>query len=474
MNVITIFALYCILTVFIVTGIIIFYFNFASILHFRWYIDYFKMKENICKNNHHSKLEIETVRYNLYRFLNSINKNEETYENIKEKYSSSFYFLLCFFLILIIALYFIYGIFIPLIIYLFLYCLFGILNSYIIKNFSKIDDILKDPESDFHKYGNLYKILNYLITLNQMDNDSIIFNEEKFNIVPLTFKQILEKNIFAYENSSNTSKIKLIKQDMYEQLDFLKFLVLENISPFYLKFFDDIYITYYDSILNTRQKIYLSVLDKNVTYNDVKKGFNNIKDLVSLEENKQTTLASDLNKAISDLYVSNPFANSLEYNETNHQSILRSWTKMYNLYSKSQDVNSNKSDFYIKVQIQLLDIKYNLDLCESKKIFQDLNKKIHERLNFKDIPDNDYLLYLYKNKDILFTTNSNFDDILDAVNNQGTYVYAYIFFISIFFVLFSHAVFVLFNNEYYFFILVAIFIIFLFIGKIVSSQFSSA
>jgi hypothetical protein len=79
-----------------------------------------------------------------------------------------------------------------------------------------------------------------------------------------TFDKYLESNISQIYNTSNQNEINYLKMQSYKKLDFIKYINLDEISPFYFKeYFDNIYI------IVDNNKIFLNNISDNSLINNM-------------------------------------------------------------------------------------------------------------------------------------------------------------------------------------------------------------
>lgn len=245
--------------------------NLINLIKIKWNNDYFKENFNQCYIlNNKSLYELETYRHKLYKYIYNIdNKNYEDSVNTNIITFKIIIILLILILLLSIKdLYINYkkeklSIIVILVIVLIIYI--NIRNK-IAENHKKIEESKKNKDNNINKYRIVYKILNCLLYL---DNKNNIKNEIlKFKINKIennkTFDKYLESNISQIYNTSDINQINYLKMQGYEKLDFIKYLNLDEISPFYFKeYFDNIYIILED------QKIFLKDISDNKIINDM-------------------------------------------------------------------------------------------------------------------------------------------------------------------------------------------------------------
>lgn len=221
--------------------------------------DYYDVNYKQCYIlNNKSLYELETYRYNLNNYIYNIDNSN--YKNTTNRYKLIYIILIILlfvFLILYSSTKNIKGI----IIILILIIIYIYIGNIVIKNHKKIEELKKNNNNKLYKYNLTYKILNILLYLN---DDNINIKEEIFKfktdkkINKNTFDNIIKSNISYIYNISNELEIKYISDNAYKKRDFLKFINLDNTSPYYFQeYFDDIYI------INNKNKIYLKDIVNN-------------------------------------------------------------------------------------------------------------------------------------------------------------------------------------------------------------------
>jgi len=168
--------------------------------------------------------------------------------------------------------------------------LFVVGGTLIKTSYDDINHIITKEYNDIYVYMVIYKILNAIISIN--DEKDVVFdyiNTELRNTK--TFTQELEYNIASYENLSNTSKIISMKINAFETLDFLKYMVLDRLSPYYYKYFDNIYVKMPGN--GGGDKIYIDNIYKNKTYKATQKidaAYKKINELIKNKLSKNTII----------------------------------------------------------------------------------------------------------------------------------------------------------------------------------------
>lgn len=245
--------------------------NLINLIKIKWNNDYFKENYNQCYIlNSKSLYELETYRHKLYKYIYNIENNnfENTINTNKITFKLIIIILIILLLLNIKDIYINYtinkvliSIVILVIILIYIY-----INNKISSDYEKIDNAKKDKTNNINKYRIVYKILNSLLYLD--DNNNIINEKLNFKINKIknnkTFDKYLESNISQIYNTSNINEINYLKMQSYKKLDFIKYINLDEISPFYFKeYFDNIYI-----ILDNN-KIFLNNISDNSIINDM-------------------------------------------------------------------------------------------------------------------------------------------------------------------------------------------------------------
>jgi hypothetical protein len=458
--------------------------NFLPMLELKWYIDYFKITDKLCDKVSASKLEIESLRYNIYNFLTS----DDQYKKLEKEYTSSYYalivtitftfvvaivliclsyitedswfydyfkdsYILAFFVgsnntsvgIILIALTIIYAMF---------YIIITTVNTVILDNFKNINAYIVDPQTDLCKYYLTYKILNAIIMISNLENKVFEYNYDKLNEKEDTLDIIIEKNIASYANLTNGADIKNIKIQAYRDLDFLKYLVFDRASVYYLKYFNNPYIRMPTKITNqydVTENVYL-------------------KDLYNKHNNKSKETVAKIGELYSKLKT------DIEAIDGNQDLKSKCETGKDAITPKSicefvvNDIKVPIRDFRyaLKTLVQKEDfankIKPILDEIESYQGEYDVvNELIYDKLKGSvhiDVPDKDYIKYFLQNQDVLFDRTKT-KDIIDKLDYQGNFVFAYIFYWIVLFFIISHCLFIYIASPIYTYMLLCILIAYL-------------
>ena len=271
--------------------------NFSTMLEYKWNIDYISTKEKICEKKQWTKLEAESLRYNLALFL--YNPENEQFARINKEFSMTYWLLLNyirvgFVCLVIFALVSYSEIFIiTMVLLLIFYALYSFLAFIIEKSFQHLkDDYENKKDNVVFKYFTLYKIVGAIIKISNLQESKIEFANDKLNSNELTFDEFLENNIASYERLHNTSRVKNIKLEAYENNDFLKYMVLNRYSPYFNKYFDNVYIRVplrYTNQYDMSENIFIQDL-----YNN-QQNQNNIDDIITKLKVLNTSIKNKIN-----------------------------------------------------------------------------------------------------------------------------------------------------------------------------------
>lgn len=218
--------------------------NCYAFLILKWHNDYSISIENACNDLNQYHLEYETYRHNIYRFLYNIDNNNFT--NSINLYTNTYYIIIL--LITIILISYIKNIInlktehlMMLFIFILFYIIYIYIGNIIISNYEKLKNILHDDTNDIYKYAKIYKILNAIMYINNFKDNVLGYTD--INIRSRKFDDVITNNIASYINSANTAKIVDVKMKAYNKLDFIKYITLDQSSPYYFKYyFNNIYI----------------------------------------------------------------------------------------------------------------------------------------------------------------------------------------------------------------------------------------
>lgn len=461
MNILSEYGLYIILLVVALIWATLYLYNFFTILNFKWHLDYYKSKDSACESSAGSKLENETLRYNIYSFLFQNQDNDVHISIFSQNFKSSFYSFISYYSIIIIAFVgysFVYKQYLDISIYAFLliiYITYTTTNAVIVRNFNDIQEHTKNEENNISIYFNLYKILNAIILIGNVQDVPMEYSYHKLNYKILTFDEILEKNISSSENVANTSMVLQLKSKAIKRLDFAKYFTFDMSSPFFIKYFENIYIRLPESSTNTfdiSENIYLrdihSNRNKSVNYNNIRKHFDKMSEILK-QESRDTYI--NINNKITQEYPIDSNDLNEEYNKmrkfvSNIQTLLENDIKL----KQYDNVLYNEvDDILLSVNMILRNHQYN-------HVYEHINDLIRSKLeknNVKlEIPNNDFIEYFLNNIDILINENSqdnNFNDILNLLTYQANFIYSYVVYWIIILLLISHYSYINLNGIYH-------------------------
>lgn len=466
--------------------------NFTSLLNMKWYIDIFKLNNAICLQNSVSGFEIESMRYNLSEFIKT------KYQNFKSTFLSSkklieYFFIIISSLLILFSYYKPYCILITIIVILFGF-VYYLLSSYIKNRFSDVDAILLNQDSDINVYQNTFTILNALIKVSEIQNDVFEINNNKFNIENKTLDKIIENNIASYYNLSVSAKVLEIKQKAYEDLDFLKFVILNKESLHYLKYFEDIY---FKEVENNKFKdefdesfedrIYIKDITKNIVDFDVIR--NNFKKILKILQDINDELPKEYNDILE--YIQNDLP-IIEETDSLQDMV----DKYKNFYyheiffhehaesgKKPRKLNTNylKNTNSIEIIQMINEIQYNLDneayIEKYKKLNENLKRMLAGRVK---IDNNDFIKYLSTNYDIINSDTNYFQDennvkgeplqnTINAFDRIGNSIYVYVIFIMCIVIFLQHYIFITKSLKEY--IIIMFTIVFVIIVTILSHKY---
>jgi hypothetical protein len=456
-------------------------------------------RDKACLKTNWAKYEIETFRYNLYRFLLYPVDKEESYEYINKTFTNSHYLFISFFGIfllvcLIIILYFhlsrntedILFTYISYFILLAMYIIYTTINTVLVSKFESMKHMIEQDNNAIKIYHNVYTILNALLYISDTKDIIVEYTNEKLNNIPMTFDAILHQNIAAYENISNTSKIVQLKNVCYENLDFLKFFTFDKLSAYYFKYFKNPFIRlpeYSELQYDISQNLYLTDLylkrNNSIHYEAVKIEFDKI--VTALQDEKRDTYDSIKKHIVNNYPDKNEYAPILECYET----VLR-------LFTKDKALEEYNLSLATEIEKYIQEIDRLLKSYADNKIYIQINSLIHKtlveknkELNLGNLPKNrldilnqdkpitpvqDYIRYYLENQDILFDSeserSSRFYDWINLINSYANYIYAYFLYFIFIFCTFSHYLYHKINDTYYVFIMVGVITLYFLYGYI--------
>ena len=237
--------------------------NIINLVKIKWNNDYLNLSSMQCKDTNNALYEYETYRYNLYNYLENSKYNNSIY-----KYKVT-YNIINILIIVLLVLYLIKKKNKIVILLFLLYIIYSYINYNINIELKTIENNKTDTSNYYYRYSKIYKILNSLLYL---DDDNNILNQQlqyynKDLNNDKTFDEILSFNISNIYNISNSLEINNKKKEAYKKLDFVKYITLNELSPYFFKdYFDNMYV-----ILDNN-KYYLNELDSyDLINNKIKK-----------------------------------------------------------------------------------------------------------------------------------------------------------------------------------------------------------
>jgi hypothetical protein len=290
--------------------------------------------------------------------------------------------------------------------------------------------------------------------ISNLENKVFEYNYDKLNEKEDTLDIIIEKNIASYANLTNGADIKNIKIQAYRDLDFLKYLVFDRASVYYLKYFNNPYIRMPTKITNqydVTENVYLKDLynkhnnKSKETVAKIGELYSKLKtDIEAIDGNQDLKSKCETGKdAITPKSICEFVVNDIKVPIRELRYDLKSMIK--------------EEDFANK-------IKPILDEIESYQGEYDVvNELIYDKLKGSvhiDVPDKDYIKYFLQNQDVLFDRTKT-KDIIDKLDYQGNFVFAYIFYWIVLFFIISHCLFIYIASPIYTYMLLCILIAYL-------------
>ena len=482
-------GIYFVLYAFIILGILFYAQSFICILNFKWYTDMYYARDKACLKTNWAKYEIETYRYNLYRFLLYPVDKTESYENIFQTYKNSHYLFISFFAIfllvcLIIIVYFnlsrntedILFTYISYFVLLVMYIIYTTINTVLLSKFESIQNMLGQENNAIQIYHNVYTILNALLYISDTEDIILEYTNEKLNEIPITFDTILHQNIAAYENLSNTSKIVQLKNVYYENLDFVKFFTFDKLSAYFSKYFKNPFIRlpeYSELQYDISQNLYLTDLyskrNNSVNYEVVKLEFDKI--VTALKDEKRETYVNIRQHIL------------INYPDKNeYQPMSDCYEMLFRLFTKDKALEEYNVSLATEIRKYIQNIDNMLKSHHDNTLYIQINSLIHKtlieknkELNLGNLPKNrldilnedkpitpvqDYIKYYLHNQDILFDSESErsarFYDWTNLINSYANYIYAYFLYFIFIFCTFSHYLYHRINDTHYVFIMIGL------------------
>lgn len=372
------------LTLIVLIYLILFIINFSSLFMIKWRCDLIDSNNLLCNQKKISKLELESYRYNICRYLYNIDDN--SFNDNQIIFYNSYYgvmtitsiFLLSYFYFIIFKLFKFNDInsfnnqypflIITISIVLFYYIYYIIFGINIIKERDYLNNYILSQDNTLYKYYSLYKIINAIIDISDLKNDILEFSNPNIeNIV--TLDKFIENNIASYYNIYNSYEIKNIKTISYNDLDFLKYITLDSLSVFYFKnYFDNIYI----KLPDTNNQIYLDKLYNNKNKNKTDTINNELYDNINFLIHKK------INNHNKDL--------NIKINIPNDDYI------KYILDNKNIILNDKNNTFFSILQNKL---KYYTNFIYNYLIYFILIFFIFSHYLFISINDTTYIIFLF-------------------------------------------------------------------------------
>lgn len=466
---------YVIIWSIIITGLVLFIINFAEMLRFKWYIDYFKAHDKICS----TRYEIESYRYRLYSFLYNINDTiySTIYENYKNTYIIFITYLTCFVIVFFYISYhnksytslYVYAFFII------MWIVYTTVNGLILDSFNKINQHINNNEKYLYRYSVIYKILNAIMTISNLKDTNLQFSFDKFNKND-TLDTIIEKNIGNYENIINLSKIRNIKKEAYQNLDFVKYLVLDKMSPYYLKYFDNVYIRLPENATNVfsnSENTYLKDLYVNrvfsIDYIDLKKQINSIN--TKIDEQKAYT--NNVYQVIYDT-IKNSYPIDTIDKTSYINNILKLCDDLKKVFYTDKSLPKYNNELYEFVNKTLNNIQVIVNTFGLSDTYKNINMLIQQEIKGKnninyEVPNDDYIEYFLENKDMVMEDkNTMYDEFVAQFDNHNKYVYSYLVYLVIILMFILHSIYVYNNNGTYAIIVCILLILYFVIMRLYS------
>jgi hypothetical protein len=453
-----------------IIGTICLIINFICVLDFKWHIDYFVSKNAVCEKLRWTAFEVESIRYNFAAFLKG-----KKFESIQTDFINT-YSIVTVALGLLISLaalllliqnksklpfgnstieklekqisehvgkyYWIIFATVPMLI------IFITVTSKYKTNFDEIQ-----ADSSLNAYYNVYKIVSTVMVLSGMKDVELKYALE--GLGKDTLDNILEKNIASYEEIYISSKVKEIKQEAYKNLDFLKYLVFDKYSPYYLPYFDNIYMRHKMAENRFLEDLYLKY-DKKKTapiryISDIQGQFSNNGKLYTGTDQTLKNIEKDFTNKVNKLNTEITFENI--YTNYNH---MKQFLNEMNTALVS-NVPKLESDLYTYAKEQ-----FNRTDVKAMNEYVNLNMDIRSMLEssgakLEGVTDHDYIKYYIEHKEIL-TSETKLDDVFKKIKEQSNYAYMYYVYLSIIFLLVSHYIFNITDRSTYIYILGAILI----------------
>jgi len=455
---------YAIISFVMVILLVLFYYNFMSILKFKWILDYMKTEENVCYESNGAKYEGDTKKHKMAKFLYD-KLFEISYFSLKDDFTKSFYVYVTFYSIICIALLisfypYIFTMYKFYLILFIIYVSYTTVNSLIVKNFQDIDFKRNEDDGYIRQYYKLYKIINALLIVANIYDEPMEYMYDKLNYKQRTFDDMLKKHISSHFNLSNTSNILQYKTKLINDLDIAQVFVFDKLSPYYLKYFDNIYLinTTNDNI---EDKIYLrdifSYRNSSVNFHKVRVEFDLLNKLITEYDENSESIPIETNSTYKKIQevIENypPDALDIETQYNNLWDILRNINV---IIDNDKQLSAFNSVLFTKVMNQINSIKRSLYSQKNNEVYNEINVKIKELLKKEaiDVEEDDYIKFFFRHQDLIMNMDDNnafkiYSDVFNLLTYQSEYVYAYIVFCTIILLSIMHYIYVSFDNYTY-------------------------
>lgn len=448
-------------------GVALFFLNFTEVMTFRWYIDYFKLHEKICA----SRYEVERYRYRLYAFLYNI--HDKTYSRLYENYKTTYILFITYFSLFVFALvgvsYWV-NIYTSAVIYAFIiviWIVYTTVNGLLLDSFIKINASLTDKDKYIYKYSAVYKILNAIMKISNLKNAELEHSFSELNRGD-SLDKMIEHNIAIYENINNISKIKNVKNKAYDELDFVKYLVLDRMSPYYLTYFDNVFIRLPDSSGNhfdSSENVYLLDISNSrlnaidhVQINKIMKGIS--AKINELDKHKNATYIKIKNLINNDYPTETIDSNSYV------SKIFDLYRSVEGTFDGGASLPEYNNELYVFIKRSLTDIRGMVESHSMKEEYGNINSLIKKELAHNstvslDVENGDYIQYYLDNKDVIFEEDKHsYDKFVQQFDKHNEFIYAYFVYILILLLLLMHYMYVNINHNAYAFIISGVIILY--------------
>lgn len=407
--------------------------NFNSMMNFKWFIDYFIAKDDICNNYRWTKFECETFRYGMAHFL--YDDELKTYENLEQDFNITYGFILVAIILIISVL--------------------------IVFNTGIINNKYKQAKNSFRDFGS--KSSKYWRKLFSPANVEIPLEYFQKSIQVASVSQNLPMDDSSAASSSSlttTSQSTTTPQPIYTTsvkialwvLIILAILYYVLISKYldtllYLKTADADIKRYYSVYKILNAFILISDLKHQITpmshpkLNDLQQTFDQIleRNIASYEN---TSVSSEIKRIKLSAYEKLDFLKYFVFDPMSPyflQYFKNTYIRLY--IAKDPATNPDGSPYE---NIYLEDI-YNTKLTQPDK-YNEINRKVKnilEKASQKniDVDKDDYIRFYLENRDILMD-DTKMTKMMQFSYDHSTYVYYYFVFFTICFLILSHIIYV--------------------------------